>query len=421
MAGALGVFALLLLFMFLIDLYFYQGVRTIFYRKLWVPVIFWSITGLGYAYVLYTLTAFDPAASPRKVINPFIGYFILFYIPKLLVIILLLSEDLFRIFWGGVRALRRKITGSKAKPLPERSGPTIPSRRKFISQVALGLAAVPFGSIMYGMWKGKYDFRVIRKVIYFDDLPDAFDGFVIAQLSDVHSGSFDDKEKVQYGVDLLNEQKADLFVFTGDLVNNRAEEMMKWMDTFGSIRAPFGQFSILGNHDYGDYVTWSSDEAKESNMEDLYQVHQDLGFDLLRNEHRILEKDGQKLLLAGVENWGHPPFPQKGDLDKALKGSPEDAFTVLLSHDPTHFDEKVKVHSHKVHLTLSGHTHGMQFGIEIPGWIKWSPVKYRYPKWAGLYEDLGKYLYVNRGFGYLAFPGRVGIWPEITLLELRKA
>jgi predicted MPP superfamily phosphohydrolase len=339
-------------------------------------------------------------------------------VPKLFVVIFLFSEDMIRVLQGSITWISDLLNFNNTSP--ERSQ-YIPSRRAFVSQVGLALAAIPLSSIVYGIWKGKYNYRVIRQVLHFDDLPDAFDGFTIAQVSDIHSGSFDNKEKIEYGVDLLNDQNPDLVLFTGDLVNNKADEMEPWIKTFGRLKGKHGQFSILGNHDYGDYISWESARAKEANMQRLYQVHEEIGFKLMRNENHHIEKDGQRIALLGVENWGKPPFPQHGDIKQAMNGVDANAFKILMSHDPSHFDEEVKHVDEKIHLTLSGHTHGMQFGIEIPGLIKWSPVKYRYPKWAGLYEDLGRYLYVNRGFGYLAFPGRVGIWPEITLIELRKA
>jgi predicted MPP superfamily phosphohydrolase len=214
---------------------------------------------------------------------------------------------------------------------------------------------------------------------------------------------------------------ADCIVFTGDMVNNTASEAEPWIPVFQRLKAKSGIFSILGNHDYGDYWRFPSPEAKVANMDRLKEIHAEMGMDLLLNDSRFFERNGQRLYLAGVENWGLPPFPQYGDLNSALNQIPEDAFTVLLSHDPSHFDAEVKQHPNKIHLTLSGHTHGMQFGIEIPGWIKWSPVKFKYPKWAGLYpEQDGRVLHVNRGFGFLAFPGRVGIWPEITHITLKK-
>ncbi|RYU91718.1 metallophosphoesterase [Mucilaginibacter terrigena] len=268
------------------------------------------------------------------------------------------------------------------------------------------------------MLRGKYDYKVHRQTIYFDDLPDAFDGFTITQLSDIHSGSFDNVKAMQRGIDLAKAQKSDLFVFTGDLVNNAAWEIEQYIDRFGAIKAPYGQFSILGNHDYGDYIHWDTEQEKRANLARLKQHHADLGYRLLLNENVVLEKGGQKISLIGVENWGEG-FIQLGDIDKALKGVDKGAFKLLLSHDPTHWQKIVRHHPTHVHLTLAGHTHGAQFGVEAAG-LKWSPVKYRYPDWAGLAKHDNRYLYINRGFGFLAFSGRLGIWPEITVLTLKK-
>ena len=251
-------------------------------------------------------------------------------------------------------------------------------------------------------------------------MPEAFDGYQISQISDVHSGSFDNAKKIQYGIDLLNEQKSDLIVFTGDLVNNKASEMEDWTEMFSGLKARDGVFSVLGNHDYGDYVQWNSAAEKNENLENLKQVHRDMGWNLLLNEHRFIEKNGEKIALVGVENWGKGGFKKAGDLEAAGKNLQKKDFKVLLSHDPSHWEQVVKEHENNYQLTLSGHTHGMQFGIEIPGWFRWSPVQYRYENWAGIYEEFGRYINVNRGFGYLAFPGRVGIWPEISVIELKR-
>ena len=336
------------------------------------------------------------------------GASILLAVPKLVAIIPLLIEDITRL---GQFLFRAATTQPS----------TLPGRRTFVSQIALGLAAIPFIGIIDGIWKGRYRYRVISHTLEFEDLPDEFDGFTIAQISDIHSGSFDNQEKVEYGVQMVNELGADAIMFTGDMVNNIATEAEPWIDTFKKLSGKNGVFSILGNHDYGDYWRFPSAQAKVDNLNRLKEIHAEMGMDLLLNESRYFERGNERLYLAGVENWGLPPFPQYGDLQTALNGIPNDAFTILLSHDPSHFDAEVKQHSKKVHLTLSGHTHGMQFGIEIPGWIKWSPVKFKYPKWAGLYpEPDGQVLHVNRGFGFLAFPGRVGMWPEITHITLRK-
>ncbi|MBK0382202.1 metallophosphoesterase [Pedobacter sp. SD-b] len=269
-----------------------------------------------------------------------------------------------------------------------------------------------------GIVRGKYAYRVIKKTLFFDDLPAAFDGFTITQISDVHSGSFDNKKAVQKGIDLINAQKSDLFVFTGDLVNNKADEIIPWIALFKQIKADYGKFSILGNHDYGDYIKWNSEVEKRENLQNLKKHHQEIGFRLLLDEHIDIEKEQQKIILAGVENWG-VGFGERGDLNKALTGTNKADFKILLSHDPSHFDAQIKIHPSKINLTLSGHTHGMQFGIEVFG-IKWSPVKYRYKHWAGLKEEFGRYLYINRGFGFLGFSGRIGIWPEITVIELKR-
>ncbi len=313
----------------------------------------------------------------------------------------------------------RVITGVFQSVTGNGEGDFTADRRKFVSQTALLLSAIPFIGILHGVFFGKYRYRILKHTLVFDDLPEEFDGFTITQISDIHSGSFDDKKKLEYGVDLINAQESDVILFTGDLVNNQSKEMEPWMDTFKKLKAPMGKYSILGNHDYGDYMTWPSKEAKKANMENLFEIQEELGFRLLRNENVKLQKGEATIDLIGVENWGKG-FAQYGDLNKAVENLADQSFKILMSHDPSHFDEEVKKFSKFIHLTLSGHTHGIQFGIEIPGFIKWSPVSWRYPKWAGLYEQLGRYLHVNRGFGFLAFPGRVGIWPEITVLKLQK-
>ena len=295
----------------------------------------------------------------------------------------------------------------------------MPERKKFIAQLAILVAAIPFTSFIYGIAKGKYNYKLHKHILTFPDLPEAFHGFTITQISDIHAGSLDDKEAVSLGIDLINEQKSDLFLFTGDLVNNEAVEFEAWKELFGKIKAPFGQFSILGNHDYGDYINWESAEANRKNHLDIIDQHAGAGFRLLRDEHLEIERNGEKISLIGVQNWGHD-FKKVGDLDKALSGVDKDSFKILMSHDPTHFEHKVKNHPTHIHLTLSGHTHGMQMGVEFP-WLKWSPVKYRYPRWAGMYEENGKYVHINRGFGFIGFGGRVGIWPEVTVIQLRRA
>lgn len=396
--------------MSVVDIYAYQAVRTLTKDQIWARYLYWGLSLAFLVLVILVIINFDRSAGPQHPLFKWmLGSFVLLFVPKLVISAPLLIEDIMRILVG----IAGKLTGA------DTSDAFLPSRRKFISQVALALAAIPFAGILHGMLKGKYNYRVIKKTLFFPDLPEEFDGLTISQISDVHSGSFDNAEKIAYGIDLINQQESDLILFTGDLVNNQADEMEPWKEIFARLKAPLGKYSILGNHDYGDYSEWPSPEAKQANMEKLYRTHAEIGFDLLRNENRIIERNGQSIRLVGVENWGKG-FVQHGDLDRALEGTSAEEFHILMSHDPSHFDEIVKKHPKKMSLTLSGHTHGMQFGIEIPGLIRWSPVKYRYPKWAGLYEEAGRYLYVNRGFGFLAFPGRVGIWPEITVLEFKR-
>ncbi|MCB0399425.1 MAG: metallophosphoesterase [Winogradskyella sp.] len=390
----------------LLTIYGFQAIKTVT-KQSWIHYLFLSIALVVVGNFIIQFTV----ASEGRVLNPAksyaFGFLLAFMSVNLVLVPILIGEDIIRGFYG---LYDRFIAKNDLH---------VPSRRKFISQIGLGLAAIPFASLLYGMFKGKYNFRVLNYTLHFEDLPDAFDGYRITQISDIHSGSFDNKEKIEYAVDLINEQKPDVLLFTGDMVNNKATEMLPWKETFGRLYAKDGKFSILGNHDYGDYVDWNSAAEKVQNLEDLKSIQNEIGFDLLLNEHRYIEKDGQRIAIVGVENWGKG-FKQKGDLKKASSQIKSDDFKILMTHDPSHWDAEVVNDEYHYHLTLSGHTHGMQFGIEIPGWIKWSPAKWRYKQWAGIYEALGQYINVNRGFGFLAYPGRVGIWPEITVIELKK-
>jgi len=329
---------------------------------------------------------------------------------QIITIVFLFSEDLFRIISGSYQ----KIFGT-AKEF------SLPERRRFLSLIAMGIAALPFGALLYGMYRGKYNFKVLKYEMAFDDLPEAFDGYQITQISDVHSGSFDNRKKIAYAIDLINKQQSDTILFTGDMVNNLASEMEPWKELFSKLEAKDGMYSILGNHDYGDYFDWNKNiELKAENLESLKRIQKEIGFDLLLNESRYLKKGNDQIALVGVENWGRGGFKKAGDLKKAVSDIRKDDFKILLSHDPSHWEDVVIHDDYHYHLTLSGHTHGMQFGIEIPGWFKWSPVKWRYKYWAGIYEEMGQFINVNRGFGFLGYPGRVGIWPEITVITLKK-
>lgn len=387
----------------------YQAVKTTFKNK-WIVRTYLLFSAVAAAFLIFSFSQFQPNSGQTHQTLITIGLWLLIYIPKMLIALFLFPEDILRLIYGGIRKIRSK-----------KETKFLPSRRKFISQTALAIAAIPFSSFIYGMAKGRYNFRVIRQQIFFQDLPAEFDGFTIMQLSDIHCGSFDNTEKIQYGIDLINEQNFDALVFTGDLVNNFASETEKWTERFAGIKsAPYGKYSILGNHDYGEYTDWDSEVEKQKNFEGIKASHPKMGFQLLNNERVELTKGNSKIHIVGVENWGMGRFSKKGDLNIATEGLQPEDFKILLSHDPSHWDLEGMNHPSNIQLTLSGHTHGMQFGIEIPNYFKWSPVQYMYKRWAGLYEEMGKYLYVNRGFGYHAYPGRVGIWPEITLIELKK-
>lgn len=385
----------------------FTGTSNIIFKIVYWISVFVTVTSLG-----LTLYYF-PVLKGRSTgfTNYITGFMMAFFTAKLLLVIVLLGEDVFR---GGKWLLENILSWFQSS-----RSVNVDSRRKFVGQLALGAASIPFVAMLYGTIKGRYDFKVHKITLKFKDLPSSFDGFKIAQFSDLHSGSFGDKSGILKGLNIMQDQDPDMILFTGDLVNNHAYEIEPYIDLFKQLKAPFGKYSVMGNHDYGDYVTWNSQEEKVSNVKELRGHHTSMGFDLLENESRVIKKDGQSIRLLGVENWGKPPFPQYGDLDKSLSDVNQEEFTVLMSHDPDHWEQKTLKHAKNINLTLAGHTHGMQFGVEIPG-FRWSPVQYKYHRWAGLYKELGQYLYVNRGFGYLGYPGRVGIWPEITIIELKQ-
>ncbi len=397
---------ILSIFYVLFATYGFQAFRTLF-KAPWVHLLYLVLFVGAWVFLVVKVVGYRPGAALQPSTAIAGGVFFSFFCLALVLTLGMLIEDIVRLMVLGYT----KITTETA---------TMPSRRKFVSGIALGLAALPFGALLYGMVKGKYNYKVLKYTMEYDDLPAAFDGYRITQISDVHSGSFDNREKVAYAIDLINEQKSDVLLFTGDMVNNKAEEMLPWKSIFEKLEAPDGKYSVLGNHDYGDYVQWESKEAKERNLQDLKDLQKEIGFDLLLNESRYLEKDSSRIALVGVENWGKGGFKKAGDLKKAASNIAKDDFKILMSHDPSHWEEEVIPDEYHYHLTLSGHTHGMQFGVEIPGWFKWSPVKWRYKQWAGIYEQMGQYINVNRGFGFIGYPGRFGIWPEITVITLKK-
>jgi predicted MPP superfamily phosphohydrolase len=397
-----------ILFYLFISFYGFQAIKAVT-KNVWIHYVFILLALIIAGNFIVQFTVY----SEGRVLNPAksyaFGLLLAFMSFNLVLVPILLGEDILRF-----------ILGIYDKLVTKNESFYIPSRRKFVSQIALGLAAIPLSSLLYGMYRGKYRFRVLNYTLHFEDLPEAFDGYRITQISDIHSGSFDNREKIEYGVNLINKQESDAILFTGDLVNNKSSEMEPWKELFGKLSAKDGVYSVLGNHDYGDYVSWPSSEAKAENFQHLIQLQQSMGFDLLLNESRFIEKNGQRIAIVGVENWGKGGFKKAGDLKKAAQNVNANDFKILLSHDPSHWEDEVIKDDYHYHLTLSGHTHGMQFGIEIPGWIKWSPVKWRYKYWAGIYKEMGQYINVNRGFGYIGYPGRVGIWPEITVIELKK-
>ena len=391
----------------LVEVYAFQAFKTLFKLK-WSLAIYVLITLLLIGFLMYSFNTPNPNGSFTGLRAYSIGLFLGVAAFKFATILILFGEDVFRIF----EALFRKLFTPASFE--------IPSRRKFISTLAIGIGSLPFLGLLYGMYKGKYNYKVLTYELEFDDLPTAFDGYQITQISDLHCGSFDNKEKVNYGIDLINQQQSDAILFTGDLVNNTAAEMNDWKNDFAKLKAKDGVFSILGNHDYGDYYNWETDREKVENLNKLKSIQKEMGWKLLLDEAHEIKIANEKIAIVGVENWGKGGFKQKGDLDKATQSLSPSDFKILMSHDPSHWDAVSKNHPKKIQLTLSGHTHGMQFGIDIPGWFKWSPVQFRYPQWAGIYHEAGKFINVNRGFGYLAYPGRLGIWPEITVIKLKR-
>jgi predicted MPP superfamily phosphohydrolase len=385
---------LIILLWLVTDFYFYQAIKTLAGTDQY-SLAYWLIDILLMGGITAVIFVRRGSRLQQALIAWLMGLMLLAFIPRLFALPVLLIEDLTRLFRG------------------------FPPREFWVSELATAIAGLVFLVVLFGITRGRHFYRVRRETITFPDLPEAFDGFTITQITDVHSGSFTNAAGVQKGLDLVNAQHSDVILFTGDLVNNRASEMEPWIKAFAGLKASMGKYSILGNHDYGDYMQWESPEAKQANLARLKQVHAEIGFRLLLDETIQLEKGGQAISLIGVENWGKGGFHQYGDLGKATRNIPDGAFKVLMSHDPSHWEGVTLGHHQKVHLTLSGHTHGMQFGIDFWG-IKWSPIKYVYKQWAGLYQNSGRYLYVNRGFGFLGLKGRIGMWPEVTVITLKR-
>jgi uncharacterized protein len=419
MGRAIFLIFIAVLFVFL-DVYSYYGLSSVLGQernsKLFKYTYF-VLSALCYfciAYIFYYFISGGSHFQRTSWFNLASGFIFTMLVTKLVFSSIMLVQDGGRILVASLRYLQ-----SLFSPENDVSMVFLPERRQFITTAGTFIAGIPFFTMLYGITKGKYQYTVQKISITFKDLPKAFDGFRIVQISDIHAGSFDSKAKVLSGIEKINELDADIVCMTGDLVNSQKEEIDPYVDIFSQIKAKQGKFAILGNHDYYGAYEKADPNGEKKYYEDFFSKFSAMGFDLLNNENRIIEKDGQSIQLIGVENWGAGRwFPKRGDLDVATQGIPENGFKVLMSHDPTHWDEKVKHFAKKIHLTLSGHTHGFQFGFQMPG-FQWSPAKYRYKKWLGLYEEDNKFLYVNRGFGFLGFPGRVGMWPEITLIELK--
>lgn len=409
------MFIVVVLFFLLVDYYLYQAILTISQGWSSVPknVLrygFWALTAISIVAFGWFMFVDPYKYSPGIRTWIMVGLFGT-YLSKIFGILIVFIDDIQR----GVRWVANLFTRGDAPATTENAIP----RSEFLAKAAVLATAVPFASMAYGIISGAHDYRIRRKTIYLPNLPKVFDGIKIGQLSDIHSGSFFNKTAVQGGVEMFLKEKPDVIVFTGDLVNNEAKEVNEYIDIFNKLHAPLGMFSVTGNHDYGDYKSWESKSAKRSNFSNLMEAHKLLDFDLLMNEHRYIELHGEKIAVIGNENWGGRGFAKYGKLDLATANLHDASAKILLSHDPSHWDAQVRKSYPDIDLTFAGHTHGFQFGVEL-GDFKWSPSQYVYKQWAGLYTEGNQHLYVNRGFGYLGYPGRIGIPPELTIIELKR-
>lgn len=400
----------------LLDVYIFQSVRHVFPQdsatKRIVTIVYWLISALALGSFFYYNFS-DKTVMSRGLRTFLFAIIFVNYASKFFGVLALIIDDVLRLGqWAWMKLRPEDVSAT--------SNSDGISRSDFLVKTSLVATAVPALAMTYGIVSGAYDYRVRRVRVPLKNLPPSFDGLRIGQLSDIHSGSFYNKTAVQGGVDMLLQEKPDLVFFTGDLVNNQATEIKDYFPIFSQVKAPLGVFSTLGNHDYGDYISWPSPQAKQQNLAMVKAAHQEMGWNLLLDEHRMLREGNGSLAIIGIENWGTGGFAKYGDLAKAHRGTDEADVKLLLSHDPSHWDAQVRPSFPDIDLALAGHTHGMQFGVEV-GDFQWSPVQYRYPQWAGLYQEGEQFLYVNRGYGFLAFPGRIGMPPEITILELTRA
>jgi predicted MPP superfamily phosphohydrolase len=409
-------FLFFVVFFLLVDVYLFQAVLSVSrdWQSPWQKVArigYWIPTVVCIT-ILVWWTVADPGRVSAQARNWMATALFATYFSKLFGIVFVVADDLQR----GVRWVADYFGRGSSEPLP---GKAI-SRSEFLTRAALVATTIPFGTMAFGIISGAHDYRVRRVKVNLPHLPRAFDGVRIAQVSDIHAGSFFNKTAVKGGVEMVLKQRPDIIFFTGDLVNNQASEMKEYADVFNKLHAPLGVYSVMGNHDYGDYHSWRSADEKRRNFKDLMEVHRYMGYRLLMNEHVMLEEGGDRIAVIGNENWGMRGFTKYGKLHDAYKGTEEAAVKLLLSHDPSHWDAQVTPEFPSIDITFSGHTHGFQFGVEL-GDIKWSPSQYAYKQWSGLYQEGKQYLYVNRGFGYLGYPGRIGMPPEITIMELKRA
>lgn len=407
---------MIIVIMLLLDLYVFQVIKALASEatektRFIIYSVYWALSVSSVAFLIL-LPYFNSDTWPKTLRNYLFATFVGLFVAKLLAALFFVLDD-----------ARRSITWVLSKIFPETDTATNTNaawslnRSAFLSWLGIGVGGSFLGTFIYG-FSNKYNYRLKRIQLTYNNLPPGFKGLKIVHLSDIHSGSFGDKSAVQRGVDMVMKENADVVLFTGDLVNDHAKEMVNYRDVFNKIKAPMGVFSTLGNHDYGDYVNWDSPLAKKQNLENLKDVHRQMGWRLLMNEHAVLERNGDSIALLGIENWGAKGnFPKYGKMDQAYPGTEKYPFKILMSHDPSHWDAEVRPKYSDIDLMLSGHTHGMQFGLETP-FGKWSPVQWMYKQWAGLYEQGNQKLYVNRGYGFIGYPGRVGILPEITIIEL---
>ncbi len=411
-----GRFIIFFLIVSVIELYFLQAVKTFIQdftgpKKNIILYIAYSLVAINVVMGLVALVY--PPPNWTNSMRLIMSGFLILVICKLFGISFLLIDDIIRLF-------RWIFSFFQSAPSEGVEVSHKISRLKFMSQLAITFTVIPAIGFLYGMVKGAYKYRVHKVKVPSPNLPEAFNGFKIVQLSDIHTGSFLDNAPLNKAFDIVMQQDADMILFTGDLVNNESTETAGYESTFSRLKAPYGVYSVLGNHDYGDYKQWDSPQAKTQNLNDLKKVHANAGWRLLMNEHVAIEKDGEKIALLGIENWGgNMNFPKYGKMDLAHKGTENYPYKILMSHDPSHWEKQVQPEYPDIDLTLSGHTHGMQLGIEIPG-LRFSPSQWVYKQWAGLYKHGKQFIYVNRGLGFLGYPGRLGIWPEITVIELQK-